>query len=188
MAAYLNPTELRNGTVYKENGSTFVVLRYEHIKKGRGRATIRVRVKDIVKESNLEKTYTDGDRLEVADISRRNSQFLYKDQSKLYFMDQSDYAQIEFKLEDYNWEANFLKEGTMVQTIFLDGIAVAFELPASIELTITYTEPATAGDSATGAMKNATTDTGYELKVPLFIKIDDVIKVRTEDGIYLSRI
>ncbi len=187
MANFLNPTELRNGTVYNQDNQSFVVLRYEHNKRGRGHATIRVKVKNVVTAQVLEFTYTDGDKLEVADIARRNAQYLYKDDNKIYFMDNQDFSQFEFDLADYENESNYLKEGTSVQVVWLDSKPVSFELPTSIELAVTYTESAVAGDSATGAFKEAETETGLKVKVPLFIKIGDILKIRTEDGAYLSK-
>lgn len=184
----LNPTELRNGTVYTEDGSTYRVMKYEHIKKGRGRATIRVKVKDIVKGNTLDKTYTDGDSLKEADVQKRNSQYMYKDDESLYFMDNSDFSQFSFAVSEYEWESKFLKDGSIVMTVFLEGDPVSFELQPSVDLEVLFTdELATAGDTATGAMKNAETDTGFLAKVPLFVKIGDKIRVRTEDGEYLGK-
>jgi elongation factor P len=187
MASYLNPTELRNGTVFKLDNSSFVVLRYEHNKRGRGHATIRVKIKDLVSGANLEKTFTDGDKLEVADVARRNAQFLYSDAENLYFMDNNDYSQFSFLKNDFDWEANFLKDGSIISVLWLDERAVSFELQPTVELKITYTEPAIAGDTATGALKDAETETGFKARVPLFIKNNDVVIISTETGNYQGK-
>lgn len=188
MAVYLNPTELRNGTVFKQNEESFRVLRYEHNKRGRGHATIRVKVKNVVTGQVLEFTYTDGDKLEVADIAKRNAQFLYKDAKSLFFMDGSDFSQFEFLVEDYDFEAKFLKEGLIVQVVWLDQKPVSFELPASVELEVVYTENGVAGDTVSGALKDAELETGLKLKVPLFIKNGDKLKIRTDDATYQARV
>lgn len=182
-----NPQELRNGTVFKLEGNSFVVLKYEHNKRGRGHATIRVKIRDLVSGSVLEKTFTDGDKLEGADVSRRNAQFLYSSGDSLYFMDNSDYSQFEFSATDFEWEKNFLKDGSTIQVLWLDGKPVSFELQPSIELKVVYTENAVAGDTSSGAMKNAELETGYIAKVPLFVKSDDSIKISTADGSYLGK-
>jgi elongation factor P len=186
MAIY-GPQELRNGTVFRLEGNSYVVLKYEHNKRGRGHATIRVKIKDLVTGGVLEKTFTDGDRLESADVSRRNAQYLYKEGDSLYFMDNSDFSQFEFSALEFEWEANFLKEGTTIQVLWLDGIPVSFELMPTIELKVIYTENAVAGDTSSGALKNAEMETGYLARVPLFVKSGEVIKLRTEDGEYMGK-
>jgi len=185
--AFYNPQELRNGTVFKLDGNSYVVLKYEHNKRGRGHATIRVKIRDLVTGSVLEKTFTDGDKLEGADVSRRNAQYLYKDGTSLYFMDNSDYSQFEFNTNDFEWEANFLKDGSTIQVLWLDGKPVSFELQPSVDLRVTYSENAVAGDSSSGAMKSAELETGYTAKVPLFVKTDDTIRISTDDGSYLGK-
>ncbi len=183
----LDPQELRNGTVFKLDGKSYIVLKYEHNKRGRGHATIRVKIKDLVSGSVLEKTFTDGDKLEKADVMRKNCQYLYSDDTKLYFMDNSDFSQFEFSKEDFEWEFNFLTEGLIVQTLWLDGEPVGFELPANVELKVISTYDAVAGDTSSQAMKEATLETNFETKVPLFISNDMRIKVSTSTGEYMGK-
>ncbi|MEI6886739.1 MAG: elongation factor P [bacterium] len=187
MANFASPTELRNGTVFNLEGKTYTVLKYEHNKRGRGHATVKVKVKDIVNGTTTEKTFTSGDNLEIADIARKNAQYLYKDDSKLYFMDSIDYSQFSFDLKDSKWESNFLLESTEVQVLWLDEKPVNFELSSNVDLFITESEMATAGDTATGAMKEAVTETGFKIQVPLFIKTGDKVKISTEDGHYITK-
>lgn len=187
MAVMFNPQELRNGTVFKMNESSYVVIKYEHNKRGRGHATIKVKIKDLVSGSTTEKTFTDGDKLEMADVSRRNAQFLYKDATALYFMDNADFSQFEFPVADFEWEMNFLKDGSVIQVLWLDGKPVSFELSPSVSLKVVYTENAVAGDTSSGASKNAEVETGYNAKVPLFIKSGDVVILSTETGEYSGK-
>ena len=187
MASFLSPTELRNGTVFKLDGGTFSVLKYEHNKRGRGHATIRVKIKNLLNGTTTEKTFTDGDKLEVADVARRNAQYLYKDDRSLYFMDVDDFSQFSFLVVEHEWELNFLKEGMEVQVLFLDEKPVSFEPALNVDLNVIEADHAVAGDTATGAYKNAKLETGYEIQVPLFIKEGDRIKVSTGDGKYLTK-
>ena len=187
MASFASPTELRNGTVFNLEGKTYTVLKYEHNKRGRGHATVKVKVKDIVNGTTTEKTFTSGDNLEIADVSRRNAQYLYKDDSKIYFMDLLDYSQFSFDLKDSSWEVNFLLESMEVQVLWLDEKPVSFELNPNVDLFVKETEMATAGDTATGAMKEAVLETGFKVQVPLFIKSGDKVKISTEDGHYLTK-
>ena len=187
MASFLSPTELRNGTVFKLDGGTFSVLKYEHNKRGRGHATIRVKIKNLLNGTTTEKTFTDGDKLEVADVARRNAQYLYKDDRSLYFMDVDDFSQFSFLVAEHEWELNFLKEGMEVQVLFLDEKPVSFEPALNVDLDVIEADHAVAGDTTTGAFKNAKLETGYEIQVPLFIKEGDRIKVSTGDGKYLTK-
>lgn len=189
MASFASSTELRNGTVFNLEGKTYTVIKYEHNKRGRGHATVRVKIKDIVNGTTTEKTFTDGDKLEIADIARKNAQFLYKDDSKIYFMDSVDFSQFSFDLKALKWEVNFLKESNSeeVQVLWLDEKPVNFVLAQNVDLLVTETEMATAGDTATGAMKEAVLETGFKMQVPLFIKTGDKIKISTEDGHYITK-
>jgi elongation factor P len=177
---------LRVGTVF-EDGDTFVVLKYQHIKKGRGQATIRVKVRNIETGSITEKTYTNEQKVEAADVEKRSTQFLYSDDAVAYFMDNADYSQFELSKESISWALNFLKEGDKVVTTFLSGRPVGIEAAKSAELVVTETSPAVAGNTATNATKVAILETGYSIQVPLFIAEGEKIRVNTEEGTYVSR-
>jgi elongation factor P len=187
MAAVLNSNELKVGAVFVDDGQSFVVLKYQHIKKGRGQATIRVKVRNIENGAITEKTYSNEEKVQAADVEKRTSQYLYADDNRVYFMDNADYSQFDLDKEQLEWEMNFLHEGDSVVTLFLNGNAVSIEIPKSAELTIVETSPAVAGNTATNATKEATADTGYKMQVPLFIESGQVIKVNTEMGTYVSR-
>lgn len=189
MAAVINSNELKVGTVFVDDSRTFVVLKYQHIKKGRGQATIRVKVRDLESSSITEKTYTNEQKVEAADVEKRNAQYLYSDGTTAYFMDANDYSQFEFAMSDIEWELNFLKEGDKVVTMFLNSRPTSIETPKSAELVVVETTGnVTAGNTATNATKEATLETGYKIQVPLFISEGEKIRVNTEMGTYVSRV
>jgi elongation factor P len=187
MAGVLNSGELKPGAVFVDGHEKFVVIKYWHIKKGRGPAVIRVKVKNIETLSITEKTYSSEQRFEQADVEKRTAQYLYSDASAAYFMDTADYSQFALDKEMIEWELNFLKDGEKVVTMYLDGSPISIETPKSVELKVTNTSSAIAGNTATGATKEAEVETGYHLQVPLFIKTGDVLRINTEMGTYTSR-
>lgn len=186
--AVLASTDLKVGEVFREDNQTFVVLKYEFIKKGRGQATIRVKVRNLETSSITEKTYSNEQKVEMADVEKRTTQYLYSDGSRVYFMDNTDYSQFELALEQVEYELQFIKEGDAVVTTFLDGRPISIEIPKSVELLVTDTSSAVAGNTATGATKEAVMETGYKLQVPLFINVGDKLRINTESGTYTGRI
>lgn len=184
----IQTSSLRVGSIFEFEGRKYVVLKYQHIKKGRGQATNRVKVRDLENNAITEKTFTNEQSVNEADVLKRNAQFLYKDDKKAYFMDNDDFSQFEFEVEQMEWELNFLTEGMKVITLYIDGNPISIELPKSVELKVTATDPAIAGNTATNAMKDAELETGFSIKVPLFIKTGDVIRINTESESYVSRV
>jgi elongation factor P len=183
----LQSTELKKGAVFKLNGKTYRVLDYKHVKKGRGLATIRVKVRDVESGAIVEKTFSSNEKVEPAEINYRSAQFLYSDDLRAYFMDSEDYSQFDIALEDIEWERNFLKDGTKVKTIRLEDRVIGVELPKKVTLEIKNTGPGVAGDTATTALKEAELETSYKVQVPLFIKNGDLIIINTESGNYVSK-
>lgn len=184
----INSNDLRPGSVFNDAGETYVVLKYSHMKKGRGQATIRVKVKNLNSGSIIEKSYTNEQKVEEADVERRSAQFLYNDGQSVHFMDTGDYSQFQLSSDELEWELNFLKEGGKVVATFLDGKAISIEIPRSVELEVSSTSDAVAGNTSSGATKEATTETGYQLQVPLFIKQGETLKINTDSGEYTSRV
>jgi len=185
--ATLDTTELRRGTVFRYNGRVYLVLKYKHVKKGRGLAIVRVKVRDIERDANLEKTFTSNEKVESEDLIHTKAQYLYADSEYAYFMDSEDYSQFQITLREVDWEKNFLVEGAKVDVIWLEGKVVSIQLPKKVSLKVKYTEPAVVGDTATSATKKAELETGYELQVPLFVKNNDLLVVNTESGDYVSK-
>lgn len=185
--AVLSNTELRNGVVYTEGGETFIVLKYEHNKQGRGSATVKVKVKNIKTGAITIKSYKGGDKVESADVTSENSQFLYDDGTDAYFMNDETFEQYSISLDMIEDQIGFMKEGQKVFVKKLEDEPISLELPKKIELVVEYTEPAVAGNTSSGAMKVAKLETGKEINVPLFVSTGDIIVVNTETKEYVSR-
>jgi len=133
-------------------------------------------------------TFSNEQSVLEADVVKKSAQFLYSDIEKAYFMDSDDFSQFELLIEDIGDKIKYLKDGSKVITLFLDGKPVSIEIQKTTELKVVETEPAIAGNTATGAMKNAILETGLEIKVPLFVKIGDIIKINTDTSTYQARV
>ena len=186
--ATINSNDLKEGVIFADSGSTYLVIKYSHIKKGRGQATIKVKVKNIETGSITILSYSNEQRVEAADVEKRTVQYLYSDEKDVYFMNNEDYSQFAIPLENIEKELLFLKEGQKVVTMFLDGNPISIELPKSVELEVKDTSDAVSGNTSSGAMKDAIVETGYRVQVPLFIKQGDLLKINTDSGDYVSRI
>ncbi len=187
MANILNANELKSGTVFTDSGQTLKVLQYQHRKYGRGQATIRVKVRDLESGSISERTYDSGAKLEEADISKRSAQYLYVDGTKVHFMDMDSYAQFSLLQEDLENDLQLLKEGEKVVALYLSDEPISIELPKTVELEVTDAPPAVSGDTVNNALKQVTTETGFKVNVPMFIKNGDRIKVNTDTKEYTGR-
>lgn len=187
MAVIVQSNALRKGMIFASGEGSFLVLAYSHMKKGRGMATIRIKAKNVETGAIAEKTFSSSERVELADAQRKDSQYLYSDGSKAYFMDNNDYSQFEFPVSDIEWEMNFMKEGTRAVILFIGEKPVTIEIAKSVNLTVTETSDAVKGDTSSNATKEAILETGYKVQVPIFTKKGDLIKVNTETGTYTSR-
>lgn len=185
--SYIASNSLREGSLFIYDTNKYLVLKYQHIKKGRGQAVIRVKVQNIITKSNTELTFSNEEKLEEFSAERKSAQFLYKDGDIFYFMDNDNFEQYELKTEIIGTKEQFLLEGMKVVMMFVEGDPLSIDLPKSVILEVAQTEPANAGNTATGALKNAVMETGYTLLVPLFIRIGDKIKINTETGKYTAR-
>ena len=187
MSADLESSQLRKGTVFRDGGRVFIVLNYKHVKKGRGLATIRVKVRDVESGSIVEKTFSSNEKVDSVSLGRKSAQYLYSDDNYSYFMDNSDFSQFQIGNGMIEWQRNFLTEGAKIQAVFLEEKVISIDIPKKVSLKVKYTEPGVVGDTATGAEKEAELETGYKVNVPLFVKIGDSIKVNTERGNYVSK-
>lgn len=183
----LSVTSLRNGTIYKENGAPWLVLKYQHTKVGRGNASIKVKVRNLLTGSITERTFVSGAAVEEADVEKLKVQYLYRANSEANFMETSTFEQLTLPLNLVEESLGFLKEGLEVYIFQFEGKPVSVELPLSVVLTVAETEPGFKGDSATTVLKPATLETGLKLGVPLFVKVGDMIKVDTRSGEYVGR-
>jgi elongation factor P len=180
--------DLKNGMVLKLEGQLWQVVEFQHVKPGKGPAFVRTKLKHVESGKNVDKTFNAGTKVETATVDRRTMQYLYNDGANYVFMDTGTYEQTEVDPDIVGNAKNFMLENTEAIVATNEGRVLFIELPASVELTITYTEPGVVGDSATGRTKPATVETGAEIQVPLFVEQGERIKVDTRDSSYLGRV
>lgn len=191
----ISVTELRNGTTFQVDGKPFVALKYEHTKLGRGKANIRVKVKNLQTGQILEKTFISGAKVEPIKVQKRKMQYLYRDGGNFCFMDPTNFEQIELPLDLLGGQEKFLKEGLLVSVLFWEPSTgsgqgkkpLSMELSITMEFTVRETGPGVKGDTAARSFKPATLENGIVVKVPLFIKAGDKVKVDTRTGKYIER-
>jgi len=164
------------------------VLEFQHVKPGKGPAFVRTKLKNVTSGKIIDKTFNAGTKVETATVDRSDYQYLYNDGTDYIFMDTRTYEQVAVSPEIIGDAKNFLLENSTVMIAQHDGQVLYVELPASVVLEITHTEPGLQGDRATGGTKPATLETGAEIQVPLFLNVGDKVKVDTRDGSYLSRV
>lgn len=181
-------TDLRAGTTFLLDGQPWVVLKYEHIKMGRGGATIKVRAANLASGAVVDKTFSSGSTVESISTQKRHLQFLYSDLAGARFMDPRSYEQVEMAAGVLGAQANFLKEGIEVDVVFWGEKPLSVELPAKVTLEVAEAEPGVKGDSASNMYKGATLENGLQVKVPLFIKSGDKVSVDTRTGEYIERV
>ena len=180
--------DLKNGLVLNLDNQLWQVLEFQHVKPGKGPAFVRTKLKNVISGKIIDKTFNAGTKVETANVDRRDMQYLYHDGTDYVFMDAKDYDQVNISAELVGDAANYMLENQELQISFHEGTPLSVELPASVELTITHTEPGLQGDRSTGGSKPATLETGYEIQVPLFLEEGVKIKVDTRSGDYLGRV
>lgn len=183
----ISVTELHAGTVYEDNGQYLLVLSYEHIKMGRGSGNIKVKVRNIKTGSTVEKSFITGAKVQDVNLQRKKVQFLYQDASGYHFMDLETYDQFTLGDAMVGYFGKFLKEGLEVLLFAIDDEPVYIELPKILDYKVTQTGGSARGNSAGAAQKDAVLENGLVVKVPLFIKVGETIKVSTESGGYTGR-
>lgn len=180
--------DLKNGMVLNIDGQLWSVVEFQHVKPGKGGAFVRSKLKNVLSGKVVDRTFNAGVKVETATVDRRDMQYLYKDGDDWVFMDTSSYDQVSVPSTVVGGCANYLLENQVAQISMHEGSPIIVELPASVELVITYTEPGLQGDRSTGGTKPATLETGAEIQVPLFIEPNTKVKVDTRDGSYLGRV
>ena len=184
----ISVTELRRGKIVKIDGELYVVLDYLHHKPGRGNAIIRSKMRSLKKGHIVDKTFGSGESIEEVYVERKPAQFVYKDENNDYvFMDMETYEQLPASAETLGDYINFLAEEMELEIDIYEGEIINLVLPSSVILEVTYTEPGLKGDSSGGVKKPATLQTGHNIKVPLFIKTGDKVKIDTTSGEYIER-
>ena len=179
--------DIKNGVVLSIDGQLWNVIEFQHVKPGKGGAFVRTKLKNVVSGKVVDRTYNAGAKIDIENVDRRDFTYLYTDGDNYVFMDQEDYDQINVAAATVGDAKNFMLENQQVQIALNNGNPLYIELPASVVLEVTYTEPGLQGDRSTGGSKPATTETGAEVAVPLFIVTGEKIKVDTRDGSYLGR-
>jgi elongation factor P len=180
--------DLKNGMVLNIDGQLWSVVEFQHVKPGKGPAFVRTKLKNVESGKVVDKTFNAGTKVETATVDRRTMQYLYNDGTHYVFMDTGTYDHLEIAPEIVGDAKNFLLENQEAIVATNEGRVLFVELPASVELEITFTEPGVAGDSATGRTKPATLETGHQIQVPLFVGQGEKVKVDTRDSSYLGRV
>ncbi|WP_122817296.1 elongation factor P [Nocardioides pantholopis] len=180
--------DLKNGMVLNIDGQLWAVVEFQHVKPGKGPAFVRTKLKNVESGKTVDKTFNAGTKVETANVDKRTMQYLYNDGTSYVFMDIQSYDQLEIAPEIVGSAADFLLENQEAIVATNDGRVLYVELPASVELEVTYTEPGMQGDRSTGGTKPATVETGATVQVPLFITTGEKIKVDTRDSSYLGRV
>ena len=180
--------DFRNGITIELEGNIYQIIEFQHVKPGKGAAFVRTKLKNIKSGGVVEKTFRPTEKCPQARIDRKDYQYLYADGDLFYFMNVENYEQIALNEETIGDDLKFVKENEMVKVCSYNGNVFAIEPPLFVELEITETEPGFKGDTAQGASKPATVETGATVSVPLFVNQGDKIKIDTRTGEYLSRV
>ncbi len=183
----ISSNDFRTGVTVELDGSVWRVVEFLHVKPGKGSAFVRTKLKNVQTGNTVEKTFRAGETVPQANLEKRTMQYTYKDGEEFVFMDMQTYEETRLNEENLGDRINFLKEEMEVNVIFWDEKVLEIELPTSVVLEITDTDPGVKGDTATGGTKPAIVETGAQVMVPLFISIGEKIKVDTRDGSYLGR-
>lgn len=180
--------ELKKGVVIELEGDLWQILDYHHIKMGRGSAQVRIKFRNVRKQSIVEKTFQAGEKFPRATMERRTAQFLFNEGDDYTFMDTETYDQFVITAEQLGDAKDYIKDGLHLDRVSYEGETLGVELPINLDLTVTETDPGFAGDTATGTRKPATLETGLVVQVPLFVNVGDVIRVDTRTGEYQTRV
>jgi len=179
--------DLKNGLVLNLDGQLWSVVEFKHVKPGKGPAFVRTTLKHVLTGKTVDKTFNAGTKVETANVDKRGMTFLYKEGTDFVFMDGDTYDQIHVPSETVGGGADYLLDNMEVVVAVQESTPLYVELPTSVELVISHTDPGVQGDRATGGTKPATLETGAQIQVPLFVNTGDKLKVDTRDGRYLGR-
>ena len=180
--------DLKNGMVLNLDGQLWAIVEFQHVKPGKGGAFVRTKLKSVLSGKVVDRTFNAGVKVDTANVDKRSMQYLYREGADFVFMDMQSYDQIHVPSETVGKGADYMLENQEAVVALHDGTPLYVELPAAVELTVSYTEPGLQGDRSTGGTKPATLETGAELAVPLFITTGEKIKVDTRSGEYLGRV
>ncbi len=184
----VSTNDLKNGMTLDLDGTLFQVIEFQHVKPGKGGAFVRTKLRNVKTGAVIERTFNAGVKIAQAIVERKQMQFLYADGTDAVFMDLATYDQVHVPESIVGDTDRFLAEGAEAQVALHDGVPIALDLPASVILSITETDPGVKGDTRTGALKPATLETGTVVQVPLFVEAGEKIKVDTRSGDYIERV
>ena len=181
------PTDLKKGTIIQIDNQPYRVVEYAQKVMGRGGSIVNVRVKNLITGAVLPKTYKGQEKIEPAEVTTQNAQYLYSDGLSLFFMNPTTFEQFDVSIDTAEDVPKYIVEGGEIQLQFFDGRVINIELPISVVLGVAYTESVVKGDTTSSVLKEAKLDTGVTVKVPAFVKTGDEIRVDTRDGSYIER-
>ena len=183
----INVNDFKTGMTIKVDNNIFLVVEFQHVKPGKGAAFVKTKLKNLRTGATVEHSFNSGVKVEKAHVEKQNTQFLYSDGDTYHFMNMNTYDQMEINIKQIEEEAKFLKENMDVDLVFYEGELIGINLPDKVEYVVTSAEPAVKGNTSSTATKNATIETGINVRVPLFINEGETIIVSTKDGKYVSR-
>jgi len=183
----VSTAEFKKGLRIVFDGQPYVIVDFQHVKPGKGGAFVRTKLKHMKQGRVIDNTFRSGEKVELVDFDDKHMQFLYRD-DRYHFMDTETFEQVSLSREEVGDAADYLKENTEVNVLYIDGAPAAIELPTFVEIAIARTDPGVRGDTAQGGTKPATLETGAVVQVPLFLNAGDIVKVDTRTGEYLGRV
>ena len=184
----VSTNDLKNGMTLDLDGTLFQIVEFQHVKPGKGGAFVRTKLRNVKTGAVVERTFNAGVKVGLAIVERKQMQYLYPDADAFVFMDLETYEQIHVPSDVVGGAGSYLTEGSDAQVAMHSGVAISVDLPASLVLTVTTTDPGVKGDTRTGALKPATLETGVVVNVPLFVEEGERIKVDTRSGEYIERV
>ena len=184
----ISVNDFRTGLTILWNNGIWQVVEFLHVKPGKGAAFVRAKLRNVEKGSVIETTFRGGEKLPLANVEKKEMQYLYKSDDRITFMDTQTYEQIEVGEDQIGEQVKYLKEGTNVMVLFFDYKIIGIDLPAHVELKVIETPPAYKGDTAAGSNKPATLETGAQVQVPFFVNIGDTVRVDTRNNQYIDRV
>lgn len=180
--------DIKNGSVLDLDGQLWQVLWFQHHKPGKGNTVVRTKIKHVVSGKVVDRTFNADSKIDMATVDRRDMQYLYNDGENYFFMDTDTYEQLAINPDVIGDAKDYMLDGMMINVATNEGLPLYIELPTSVEMEITYTEPGLQGDRSTGGTKPATVETGLQIQVPLFITTGERVKIDTRTGDYLGRV
>lgn len=180
--------QFRNGLKIEIDNEPFVIVEFQHVKPGKGGAFVRTKLKSLISGNVLEKTFRSGEKVRKPQLEEKEMQYLYSSDNQYHFMDTETYEQLFLTEDQLGTSKNYLQENVVIKVLFHNGQPIGVEVPIFVELRIVETDPGVRGDTASGGTKPAVLETGATVQVPLFLNIDDTIKVDTRTGEYIERV